>query len=129
MIESKNLLIDCVFRLYDHARSEMLPTDDIILIDDPRAGEPIVDLSMESRQAMIEGAPDGAVIIFSKLSDTKAIEGEPCPFCGSADIHNWSSDDHDPGNQSWSVMCYNCECEGPHCTDEKEAIDRWNRRA
>lgn len=64
------------------------------------------------------------------LSKTVPVVGcEPCPFCGSSNIHNWSSDDHDPGSPSWSCMCFSCECEGPHCDDERESVERWNRRA
>lgn len=60
-------------------------------------------------------------------SITKDAPGaKPCPFCGSDDIHNWSSDDH--GAPAWSVMCYGCECEGPHTPTEQEAIDLWNKR-
>lgn len=59
---------------------------------------------------------------------TDAPNAVSCPFCGSEDIHNWSSDDHDPGKPSWSVMCYGCECEGPHTTSETEAIAAWNTR-
>lgn len=64
------------------------------------------------------------------LSDTRpAPDADACPFCGSHDIHNWASTDHDPeGSQAWSVMCFGCECEGPHCADEAEAIRLWNQR-
>lgn len=63
-------------------------------------------------------------------SDTRDAPGAlPCPFCGSTDVHNWSSDDHDPGNPSWSMMCFSCECEGPHTDSEAAAIERWNSRA
>lgn len=51
----------------------------------------------------------------------------PCPFCGSADVHNWASDDHGPG--CWSMMCFGCECEGPHTNSEAESVRLWNMRA
>lgn len=61
-------------------------------------------------------------------SDTRpAIGAAPCPFCASTDIHNWVSTDHGE-KPAWSVMCFGCECEGPHVDNKADAIRLWNTR-
>ncbi len=79
--------------------------------------------------APVQEAGDVETVAASEKSDTRPVEGaEPCPFCRSTDIHNWVSTDHGE-NPAWSVMCFGCECEGPHTDDEQKAIDLWNQRA
>lgn len=64
-------------------------------------------------------------------SDTRPAPGaRGCPFCGSLDIHNWQSTDHDANAApTWSVMCFGCESEGPHTDSEQTAIALWNLRS
>lgn len=46
-----------------------------------------------------------------------------CPFCKSTDV---APTQH--SRKSWTVMCLDCEAEGPVKTTGQEAIDAWNKR-
>lgn len=83
-----------------------------------------VELRDEAAKELMEIAP---VAVDEPKSVTVDAPGAlPCPFCGSADVHNWASNDHGPG--TWSMMCFGCECEGPHTDSQQQSIDMWNQR-
>lgn len=127
------LALGQVFRLEDLVREfrAQYPMGINPFLDDVYRGAAIALSPTET--PVTRGAPSNVIhaLVIPPKSDTRpAIGALPCPFCGSTDIHNWASTDHaGTGNPpSWSVMCFGCECEGPHETEEAVAITRWNDR-
>lgn len=51
---------------------------------------------------------------------------EPCPFCGSSNLH--LSDGYDE-DSNWVVVCRVCRCSGTFCAIRATAIARWNTRS
>lgn len=51
---------------------------------------------------------------------------EPCPFCGSSNLH--LSDGYDE-DANWVVVCRVCRCSGTFCAIRGAAIARWNTRS
>ena len=94
---------------------------------EPSAAQDAMGARLSLDRAEIWADDLGVVLAEAMLSVTKDAPGAlRCPFCGSQDVHNWVSDDHGPG--SWSMMCFACECEGPHTDSEIESVALWNRR-
>jgi len=46
----------------------------------------------------------------------------PCPFCGATDEDLVMASSH------YRIECLDCNCHGPICDNEDDAITEWNRR-
>ena len=57
--------------------------------------------------------------------NAQAVELNPCPFCGSADV---SVDAIESVLSRWSVWCSACHTEGPNSPSVHAAAESWNRR-
>jgi len=52
-------------------------------------------------------------------------ELKSCPFCGSADVYCWDTGTEYPAH---SVVCPDCQAEGPEADSRENTIALWNTR-
>jgi Lar family restriction alleviation protein len=55
----------------------------------------------------------------------KPVKVKPCPFDGSDEVEVVDTTQY---KRWFAVKCEVCQCLGPECRSEEEAIKEWNKR-